>query len=84
MFIFGSDYLNNKPLKVNNVFERSKINIFKVPELKLNDNYELLAPNYPTYPEQYSHNYMCMVTPLKRSVKCEKTQILKLQNHMIK
>tara|TARA_B110000208_G_scaffold160297_1_gene195379 strand:+ start:276 stop:524 length:249 start_codon:yes stop_codon:yes gene_type:complete len=78
IYPLSADYFENKPLKINNIFENSRINSFKVPELNLNNNYKLLAPNYPTYPDLYSNSYMCMTTPLERTIRCRKTQILKL------
>lgn len=80
MYPLPKDYLQNKPLSVDNIFNASKNNIYTVPELNLNLNYKLIAPNYPTYPDLYSNNYMCMTTPIERTMKCRKSTILQLPN----
>ena len=78
MFIFGKDYLNNKPIKVDNVFEHSKVQIYKVPKFNINADYNLLAPNYNTYPDNCCKNHICMTTHNQTTKKCQLHKILQI------
>ena len=79
--LIDDEYLNHSPLRVNHIYEHSKIPTYKIPKFKLNDNHRLLEPNYPMYINNYNNNHLCVITPEESTVKCYNAELLPLYNH---
>lgn len=79
MYNIGPDYLINKPLVTNNVFEHSRVNVYEPPKFDPNSNFLLLTPNYPVIPHS-KNNRVCMIAPPHATKQCHESKLLAMPN----
>lgn len=73
-------YRENYPIRVNNVFERSKQNIYPIPAFNRQSTVKLLCNCDPLYPKFLKNGELCMLNPLTRT--CVSHQMLRMSNMM--